>query len=96
MAGYVSGDYEKALEYHNKALAIKIMVFGEEHPYAARTYCYISEAYFFQKNYDAALENVNKALQLAAPVFGEDNPNLIYIKKLHALIEEKMKDQKDE
>ena len=31
------GENEKALEYHNKSLEIKIKVFGQDHPHVADT-----------------------------------------------------------
>ena len=90
------GDYEKALEYHNKALSIKIMVFGEGHPYLAKTYINICDAYLDEGNYAKALENAQNALRVIIPVFGEDHLHAVSVKEKIAKIESEMKGKKNE
>ena len=56
------GDYDKALEYYSKALAICEKVLGPEHPSTATAYDNIGGIYYSQGDYDKALEYFSKAL----------------------------------
>ena len=69
------GDYDKALEYHNKALEIKKAVLGEKHRDTADSYNNIGNVYSELKDYDKALEYYIKALKIRKDVLGEDHPN---------------------
>ena len=69
------GDYDKALEYHFKALEIKKDVLGENHPNTAMSYNNIGEVYRNLGNYDKALEYFSKALEIFKEVLGENHPN---------------------
>ena len=71
---YDQGDYEKALEYHGKALAIKGRVLGSEHPNTASTYNNMAGVYKAQGDYEKALEYYGKALAIYERVLGTDHP----------------------
>lgn len=68
------GDYDKALEYHNKALEIQKAVFGENHPYTASSYVNIGAVYGNLGDNDKALEYNFKALEIFKAVLGEKYP----------------------
>jgi tetratricopeptide (TPR) repeat protein len=69
------GNYGKALEYNEKALAIREKVLGKAHPYTAITYNNMAHVYYSQKNYEKAMEYLKKAHQVFLSVFGENHPN---------------------
>ncbi len=70
------GDYAKALEYHNKALKIRLATFGENHPDVATSYNNMGLVYYSQGDYAKALEYYNKALKIWLAIFGENHPNV--------------------
>ena len=69
------GDYDKALEYHLKALEIREKVLGKEHTYTATSYNNIGLDYFSKGDYDKALEYYFKALEIQEKVLGKDHPD---------------------
>ena len=68
------GDYVKALEYYEKALAISERVLGKEHPDTAATYNNIAVVYRAQGDYAKALEYYRKANAVFLSVLGEEHP----------------------
>lgn len=68
-------DYEKALEYYGKALAISERVLGTEHPDTATTYNDTGRVYYCQDDYARALEYYMKALSIRERVLGSDHPD---------------------
>ena len=69
------GDYAKALEYNQKALAIREKVLGQEHPSTATTYNNIALVYQAQGDYAKALEYYKKDLAISEKVLGQDHPS---------------------
>ena len=58
------GDYNKALEYYEKALRIKESKLGEDDTDTATTYNNIALVYYAKGDYDKALEYYGKALEI--------------------------------
>ncbi|CAF3631419.1 unnamed protein product [Rotaria sp. Silwood1] len=58
------GEYDKALEYYEKALQIRIQSFPPNHPSLAPTYSNIGSVYNDKGEYDKALEYYKKALAI--------------------------------
>lgn len=69
------GYYDKALEYHQKALLIREKVLGTEHPETACSYNNIGSAYREQGKYDKALECHLKALAIREKLLGTEHPD---------------------
>ena len=69
------GDYEKALEFFFKSLAIYEKVLGAEHPNTADSYYNIAIIYKGQGNYETALEYFQKSLAIYEKVLGCEHPN---------------------
>jgi tetratricopeptide (TPR) repeat protein len=69
------GDYDKALEWYGKALAICEKVLGKEHPDTATTYNNIALVYDSQGDYGKALEWYGKALAICEGVLGRGHPD---------------------
>ena len=69
------GDYDKALEFKNKALEIRKEVLGEKHRDTASSYDNIGIVYEELGDYDKALEYHNKALEIRKDVLGENHPD---------------------
>lgn len=72
---YNLGEYDKALEYHFKALEILEAVLGENNPLTASSYDNIGIIYGILGEYDKALEYGFKALEIRKDVLGENHPN---------------------
>ena len=72
---YIQGDYDKALEYYGKALAIYERVLGSEHPDTASTYNNLANVYYAQGDYEKALEYYGKALAIREGVLGSEHPD---------------------
>ena len=69
------GDYDKALEYYDKALEVRERVLGSGHPDTATTYNNMALVYKEQGDYDKALEYYDKALEVRERVLGSDHPS---------------------
>ena len=72
---WAQGEYEKALEYHGKALEVREKVFGSDHPSTATTYNNMAGVYWAQGEYEKALEYNGKALEVRERVLGRDHPD---------------------
>ena len=68
-------DYENALKWYKKALAIREKVLGKDHPDTATTYNNIAGVYSRKGEYDIALEWYEKALAIREKVLGKDHPD---------------------
>ena len=84
------GDYEKALEYNGKALAIKGRVLGSEHPDTAQTYNNLANVYAEQGDYEKALEYYQRALKVYLDTFGEEHPGTKKIRDNLTRLQEEM------
>ena len=69
------GDYPKALDWHQKALAISEKVLDVEHPDTATTYNNIALVYSRQGYYSKALDWYQKALEICEKVLGVEHPD---------------------
>ena len=83
------GEYEKAMEYYGKALAIRERVLGTEHPDTAATYNNMANVYYYQGDYSKALEYYGKDLAISERVLGFEHPstaatyhNMAYVYKI--------------
>lgn len=68
-------EYDKALKYQKKALAIREKVFGTENLNTANSYDNIGEVYREKGDYDMALEHQQKALAIREKVLGTKHPD---------------------
>ncbi|MDE6311821.1 MAG: tetratricopeptide repeat protein, partial [Muribaculaceae bacterium] len=75
------GNYQLALEYLQKALSIRLDVFGENHPNVATSYNNIGYVYLSLGEYQQALEYYQKALKISLAVLNENHPNIGLIYK---------------
>ena len=71
-----AGLYDKALEHHQKALAIYLKKLGSEHPHVARSYNNIGSVHYKKREYDKALENYQKALEIDVKRLGPEHPGV--------------------
>ena len=67
------GHYERALEYHQKSLDIKIKVVGHDHLSVADSYQNIGIVYHHQGNKVEATEMYTKAYRIFLKVLGPDH-----------------------
>ena len=68
------GDHDRALEFHQKALDIRLRVLGENHPATAGSYNNIGVIWKAKCGFDEALEFYQKALDIYLRVYGENHP----------------------
>ncbi|WP_333803344.1 tetratricopeptide repeat protein, partial [Sulfurospirillum sp.] len=69
------GNYDKALEWYEKALKIREKVLGSNHPDSATTYNNIAGVYHSKGIYDKALKWYEKALEIREKVLGLNHPS---------------------
>ena len=69
------GDYKRELEYSEKALNIRLELFGERHPDTAQSFSDIGTAFSHLGDYKRALEYSEKALNIRLELFGERHPD---------------------
>ena len=70
---------EKAIDYHLKALNIRLNNFGENALITAESYYNLGAAYVKNKNYSDGLEYLNKALVIRISEWGEENPDVAMV-----------------
>jgi tetratricopeptide (TPR) repeat protein len=77
--GYIKdhqGDYEKAIEYHEKALEIEQKTLPENHPSLATSYNNIGSVYDNMGEYSKALSYYEKALEIRQKTLPENHHDL--------------------
>ena len=67
------GNYDKALEYYEKSLAIRLKTLDSEHPSVATSYNNIGLVWKLKGEYDKALEYYEKSLAIRLKTFGENH-----------------------
>ncbi len=70
------GQYDKAIEYYEKALTSDINTYGEEHPNVAIEWNNLGETWRAKGQYDKAIEYYEKALKSDINSFGEEHPSV--------------------
>ena len=70
------GELDKALEYHNKSLTIKLNTHGENHPHVAISYNNMANLCSDKGELDKALEYHNKSLSIRLNTLGENHPGV--------------------
>ncbi len=66
-------DYSKALQYHERALKIRLRQSDDSHPDVAESYNYIGEVQTSLGDYAAALDSYRKALTVLQTLYGEND-----------------------
>ena len=72
---YEHGEYDKALDAYQQALAIRRKVLGEEHPSTATSYNNLGAVYDSKGEYSQAIEYYQKDLAICRKVLGEEHPS---------------------
>ena len=70
------GEYDRAIEYYQKALKIDIKKLGQEHPDTAIDYNNIGSAYDSKGEYDRAIGHYQKALKIDIKKLGPEHPSV--------------------
>jgi tetratricopeptide (TPR) repeat protein len=68
------GEYDKAIEYYEKALQINVRAFGDQHPNLARNYNSLGGAWNYKREYDKAIGYHEEASQINVRAFGDQHP----------------------
>ena len=76
MAYYSEGEYDRAIEYYQKALKIDLKKLGPEHPDTAIRYNNIGTGYYSKGEYDRAIEYYQKALKIDLKKLGAEHPKI--------------------
>lgn len=69
------GDYQKAEEYYQKVLEIRLNILGENHTETAISYNNLGNSYHSLGDYQKAKEYYQKALQIRLNILGENHPD---------------------
>jgi tetratricopeptide (TPR) repeat protein len=70
------GEYQKAINYFQKALAIELQVYGEQHRHVAITYNNLGAAWDDLGEYQKAIDYYQKALAIDLKVHGDQHPHV--------------------
>ena len=70
------GDYAKALDYYEKALQIRLQIYGEKHLDVAMSYNNIGGICDSRGNYALALKYYEKALHIKLQFYGKRHPDI--------------------
>ena len=68
-AAFVLCDYQQALEYYQRLVHVRRVLYGEEHPTVAAALCDVAVFYRKLGKYDQALEYEKHALELRKTLF---------------------------
>ena len=66
-------DYSAALQSHQRASAICLQLFGEDHVSTANSYKQLGVTQYNMHNYSAALQSLQRELAISLKLFGEDH-----------------------
>ena len=69
--------YNTALQCHQRALAIRIKLFGEEHESTADSYRQLGVTQYQMHDYNTALQSYERALAICMKLFGEDHERTV-------------------
>lgn len=75
---YLAGKYQDALDFHKKALKMRIETIGERSIDAAQSYDNMGMAQFAMEDYDNSLKSHLQALSIRKEVQGEKHPELAW------------------
>jgi tetratricopeptide (TPR) repeat protein len=67
------GDYDRAIEFFEKAIAIEEEKIGKDHPDTAISYDNLASVYSFKGDYDRAIELYERALKIKEAKLGRDH-----------------------
>ncbi len=74
------GKHKEAIDYYEKALAIDLKGYGEQHPQVAILYNNLGSAWYSLGKYQKAIDYYEKALAILLKVFGEQHPDTQLVK----------------
>jgi tetratricopeptide (TPR) repeat protein len=70
------GNYDKALEYYEKSLAIGLKTLGDEHPDMVTSYNNIGSIWYNKGEYDKSLVYYEKCLKIRLKTLGDEHPDV--------------------
>ncbi|KAF3284330.1 hypothetical protein TWF970_011548 [Orbilia oligospora] len=68
------GEYDEALRWYERAIAISEKIFGKDHPSTLHTVSKLASIYYKQKIYNVAMQLYKQVLDGREKVLGEDHP----------------------
>ncbi|HHH50720.1 MAG TPA: tetratricopeptide repeat protein [Saprospiraceae bacterium] len=68
--------YDKAIEFHEKALKVDLDSFGDKHPTVATAWNNLGQAWYAKGEYDKAIEFHEKALKVYLDSLGDKHPTI--------------------
>ena len=72
---YILQEFDKALEYYQKALGINKKILGDEHKDTADSYSNMGNIYDYLEEFEKAVEYYQKALGITKKVLGDEHTN---------------------
>ncbi len=68
-----SSDYKTALEYYEKGLKIRSIIYEKDHPAIANSYSQMGDIYYLKSDFIEAMKYQEKALDMRIKAFGENH-----------------------
>ena len=87
---YQQGNYAQALEFYNKALAIRLKVLGENHPDTAASHYSIGVLLYRSGKKTEARDHLRKAAAIARKTLGPDHPTTRQISAVLQFVENEL------
>ena len=69
------GEYDNAIEYYEKSLAIRLKFHGDKHPSIGRSYNNLGTVWRAKGEYDKAIDYLEKSIAIRLKVHGEKHPS---------------------
>ena len=69
------GENDRALEYYERSLKIRLAILGENHPDTAGSYMGVGNAYDNKGKYDSAIFYYERSLKIRLATLGENHPD---------------------
>ena len=75
MTQHALGNFLSALQSDQRALDIRVKLFGEEHPDTAQSYFNLGVTQYALGNFSSALQSDQRTLDIRVKLFGEGHPD---------------------
>jgi CHAT domain-containing protein/Tfp pilus assembly protein PilF len=69
--------FDEAILYHERSLAIRVKVFGNEHGLVAQSHSFLGTLYRLKGNYPKFLKNTLLATKIREKILPKDDPNIL-------------------
>jgi len=90
------GEHNNAIKNYEKALAIDLKVYGDQHPSVALDYNNLGMAWYSLGKYQKAIDYIEKALAIDLKVYGKQHPHTKTVKSNLENLKETLESNKNQ